>query len=100
MRLSGGERQRISIARAFLRNAPVLILDEPTSAVDTASESAIIDAMERLVENRTTFMIAHRMSTLRNCDVRLRVEFGGLVKSVANGRDSVWNTNLAELPCG
>lgn len=97
MRLSGGERQRISIARAFLRNAPVLILDEPTSAVDTASESAIIDAMERLMQNRTTFMIAHRVSTLRNCDLRLRVDFEGLVKSVAHEKDSVWNSSLGEL---
>lgn len=97
MRLSGGERQRISIARAFLRDAPVLILDEPTSAVDTASESAIIDAMERLMQNRTTFMIAHRMSTLRNCDLRLRVEFGGLVKSVSHETDLVWKTSFAEL---
>jgi len=77
MRLSGGERQRISIARAFLRNAPVLILDEPTSAVDTASECAIIDAMERLMQNRTAFMIAHRLSTLRKCDLRMHIEPGG-----------------------
>jgi ATP-binding cassette subfamily B protein len=77
MRLSGGERQRISIARAFLRNAPVLILDEPTSAVDTASESAIIDAMERLMQNRTAFIIAHRLSTLRKCELRMHLELGG-----------------------
>jgi ATP-binding cassette, subfamily B, bacterial len=77
MRLSGGERQRISIARAFLRNAPVLILDEPTSAVDVASESAIINAMERLMQNRTAFIIAHRLSTLRNCELRMHLEPGG-----------------------
>jgi ATP-binding cassette, subfamily B, bacterial len=97
MRLSGGERQRISIARAFLRNAPVLILDEPTSAVDAASESAIIDAMERLMQNRTTFMIAHRISTLRNCDLRLRVELSGFVNSVDHETDSVWNNSFARL---
>jgi ATP-binding cassette, subfamily B, bacterial len=77
MRLSGGERQRISIARAFLCNAPVLILDEPTSAVDTASESAIIDAIERLMQNRTALMVAHRLSTLRKCELRMHLEPGG-----------------------
>jgi ATP-binding cassette, subfamily B, bacterial len=77
MRLSGGERQRISIARAFLRNAPVLILDEPTSAVDTVSESAIVDAIERLIKNRTVFMVAHRLSTLSKCKVRMHLELGG-----------------------
>src|SRR5213594_3481147 len=62
MRLSGGERQRISIARAFLKDTPVLILDEPTSSVDLRTEAAIIEAMERLMLGRTTFMIAHRPS--------------------------------------
>jgi ATP-binding cassette subfamily B protein len=71
MRLSGGERQRISIARAFLKDAPILLLDEPTSAVDSATEAAIVDAMERLMQGRTVFMIAHRLNTLRSCDVRL-----------------------------
>ncbi len=76
MRLSGGERQRISIARAFLKDAPILILDEPTSSVDTKTETAIIDAMERLMRNRTTFMIAHRLSTLQRCDLMLTLEHG------------------------
>ena len=76
MTLSGGERQRIALARAFLRNAPILILDEPTSAVDTATESRIVEAINRLMQGRTTFMIAHRLSTLESCDVRLRVEAG------------------------
>src|SRR5258708_1962413 len=61
MRLSGGERQRISLARAFLKDAPILILDEPTSAVDARTEASIMDAMERLMRGRTTFMIAHRL---------------------------------------
>src|SRR5439155_1573171 len=65
MRLSGGERQRISLARAFLKDAPILILDEPTSSVDTETESTIMEAMERLMHGRTTFMIAHRLSTLK-----------------------------------
>ena len=78
MKLSGGERQRISLARAFLKDAPVLILDEPTSSVDTRTEGLIMEAMERLMQGRTTFMIAHRLSTLDRCDVRLRVADGRL----------------------
>src|SRR5262249_22322964 len=64
MLLSGGERQRISLARAFLKNAPLLVLDEPTSSVDVKTESGILEAMERLARGRTTFMIAHRLGTL------------------------------------
>lgn len=79
MRLSGGERQRIAIARAFLKDAPILILDEPTSALDVSTESAIMEAMERLMLGRTTFMIAHRLSTLEHCDMRLVIEHGHLV---------------------
>jgi ATP-binding cassette subfamily B protein len=78
MSLSGGERQRISLARAFLKDAPILILDEPTSAVDTRTEASIMDALERLVRGRTTFMIAHRLSTLDKCDLRLLLENGRL----------------------
>src|SRR5215210_1950459 len=62
MRLSGGERQRISLARAFLRDSPILILDEPTSSVDVATQATIMEAMERLMRGRTTIMIAHRLS--------------------------------------
>jgi ABC-type cobalamin/Fe3+-siderophores transport system ATPase subunit len=76
MRLSGGERQRISLARAFLKDAPILILDEPTSSVDQGTEAGIMAAMERLMQGRTTFMIAHRINTLRNCELLLRVEDG------------------------
>jgi len=76
MRLSGGERQRIALARAFLKNAPILILDEPTSSVDMKTESGIMEAMERLMRGRTTFMIAHRLSTLENCDVLLVLKDG------------------------
>ena len=74
MRLSGGERQRISLARAFLRDAPVLILDEPTSAVDLATERAISEALDRLVQGRTTFLITHRYSMLEGVDQILQVE--------------------------
>lgn len=79
MRLSGGERQRIALARAFLRDAPILILDEPTSSVDMKTESGIIDAMERLMHGRTTFMIAHRLTTLESCDLLLVIENGRLM---------------------
>ena len=79
MMLSGGERQRIALARAFLKDAPILILDEPTSAVDVRSETLILEALERLMEGRTTLIVAHRMSTLERCDLRLELEHGRLV---------------------
>ena len=82
MRLSGGERQRIGVARAFLKDAPVLLLDEPTSSVDMRTERAIMMATERLMQGRTTFLIAHRMSTLEHCDIRLEIEHGRLVSAV------------------
>jgi ATP-binding cassette subfamily B protein len=80
MRLSGGERQRIALARAFLKNAPILILDEPTSAVDVKTESVIIEAMNRLMQGRTTFIITHRPSMLKNCNQELVVEGGRLIR--------------------
>jgi ATP-binding cassette subfamily B protein len=83
VRLSGGERQRISLARAFLKDAPVLILDEPTSSVDVRTEAAIMSAMHRLMEGRTTFMIAHRLSTLDGCNQRIEVD-GGRVSQVTH----------------
>jgi ATP-binding cassette subfamily B protein len=79
MQLSGGERQRISLARAFIKNAPVLILDEPTSSVDIRTEAQIIEALERLMEGRTTFVITHRLDALKTCDVILHIEKGRLV---------------------
>ena len=80
LRLSGGERQRISLARAFLKDAPILILDEPTSSVDVRTEAAIMGAMERLMAGRTTLMIAHRLSTLERCDLRLELEDGRIAQ--------------------
>ncbi len=74
MLLSGGERQRISLARAFLKDAPILILDEPTSSVDVRTESTIMEATQRLIEGRTSLMIAHRFSALSGCDMLLHVE--------------------------
>jgi len=79
-RLSGGERQRIAIARAFLKAAPVLILDEPTSSVDVATELLIVEALDRLMANRTTFIIAHRLSTIRRADQVLVMDEGRLVQ--------------------
>ena len=84
LRLSGGERQRISLARAFLKDAPILILDEPTSSIDGRTESAIMEAMDRLMQGRTTLMIAHRLSTLRNCDLLLKLSAGRVIEQSAD----------------
>jgi ABC-type multidrug transport system fused ATPase/permease subunit len=78
--LSGGERQRIAVARAFLKNAPILILDEPTSSIDSRTEQVILDALERLMIGRTTFMIAHRLATVRHADQILVMNHGRLVQ--------------------
>lgn len=80
MQLSGGERQRISLARAFIKDAPLLILDEPTSSVDVGTEANIMEAMGRLMEGRTTFLITHRLDTLGNCDLLIHLEKGKLVE--------------------
>jgi len=80
MSLSGGERQRISLARAFLKNAPILILDEPTSAVDGDTEARIMEAMDCLMHGRTTLLIAHRLSTLQHCDHLLVLKNGRVVE--------------------
>jgi len=78
--LSGGERQRIALARAFLRDAPLLILDEPTSSVDLKTEAVILEALERLMRGRTVFLVTHRPSTWEMCDLGLQLERGRLVK--------------------
>ena len=80
MKLSGGERQRISLARAFLKNAPILILDEPTSSLDVHTEAAILETIQELMKGKTTLMIAHRASTLRNCNMILVLEEGRVTR--------------------
>jgi ATP-binding cassette subfamily B protein len=80
VRLSGGERQRICVARAFLKDAPILILDEPTSSIDSKTEAIILDALDELMIGRTTFMIAHRLSTIRHADVIATLDCGLLVE--------------------
>jgi ATP-binding cassette subfamily B protein/subfamily B ATP-binding cassette protein MsbA len=76
--LSGGERQRLAIARAFLKDAPVLLLDEPTASLDAHTESEIVNALERLMRGRTTLIVAHRLSTLRNASRIFVIEDGVL----------------------
>ena len=79
-RLSGGERQRVSIARAILKNAPILILDEATSALDTESEREVQKALENLMKGKTTFVIAHRLSTIINANRIIVVKDGAIVE--------------------
>jgi subfamily B ATP-binding cassette protein MsbA len=80
VKLSAGQRQRISIARAILRDARILLLDEATSALDAASEALVQEALDRLMQHRTTFIIAHRLSTVRDVDRILVVQDGQIVE--------------------
>ena len=83
MRLSGGERQRIAIARALLKNAPILILDEATSALDSESEALVQSALQNLMSGRTVVVIAHRLSTMRRAD-RIAVIEGGAIADIGS----------------
>lgn len=78
--LSGGQRQRLALARAFLKNSPILILDEPTAALDAETEAAVLRALERLRQDRTVFVVAHRLSTVRQADVLLVLQAGQIIE--------------------
>ena len=80
-KLSGGERQRLTIARALLKNPPILILDEATSQLDTGSERIVQDALNKLIQGRTVFVVAHRLSTVRNASKIIVVDKGEIVES-------------------
>jgi ABC-type multidrug transport system fused ATPase/permease subunit len=93
VKLSGGQKQRLSIARAVLKDAPILILDEATYSVDTETELLIQQALERLMKGRTTFIIAHRLSTVRNADVIVVLE-GKQVVEMGSHEDLVKRQGL------
>ena len=95
--LSGGERQRIAIARAVLKDAPILILDEPTSALDSDSEHAVVEALQRLMRGRTTFIIAHRLSTIRNATKIVVLEHGRVVEEGSHAQLLLAAGRYAEL---
>lgn len=98
VQLSGGERQRVSIARALLRNAPILILDEPTSSLDARAEAHIFDALRTLMQNRTTFVIAHRLSTVRHAD-KILVLDGGRVAGFGRHEENLESVPLYRELC-
>jgi ABC-type multidrug transport system fused ATPase/permease subunit len=93
--ISGGERQRICVARAFLKDAPILILDEPTSSIDSKTEGVILDALDDLMEGRTSFMIAHRLSTVRHADQIIVLSQGRIVERGTHdelvGREGIYH---------
>jgi ATP-binding cassette subfamily B protein/subfamily B ATP-binding cassette protein MsbA len=106
--LSGGERQRLSIARALLKNAPILILDEPTSALDVETEEALLQALDRLTHGRATFIIAHRLSTVRRADRIVVLSAGRIAESGTHDQllkrgelyASFYNLQFGDRPAG
>ena len=96
-KLSGGQRQRISIARAILKNPPILILDEATSSVDTRTEMQIQKAMDNLMKGRTSFVIAHRLSTIRDADLILVMKDGDIIEQGTHDELLAKNGFYAEL---
>ena len=97
VRLSGGERQRISIARALLKDAPILILDEATSALDSDSEAEVQRALENLMTGRTTLVIAHRFSTIRKVDRIIVIAEGRIVEKGSTRSCGNWVENTEEF---
>ena len=95
--LSGGQRQRLSIARAFLKDAPILILDEPTSALDTHTERALLDCLRELMRGRTTFIIAHRLSTVRHANVIVVLDKGHIVEQGSHEELLRQGTHYAQM---
>jgi ABC-type multidrug transport system fused ATPase/permease subunit len=96
--LSGGERQRLSIARAILKNAPILILDEPTSSLDAISEEIVFSALRRLRSGRTTIVIAHRLSTVRDADCILVLD-GGRIAAKGRHQQLLQTSELYQRMC-
>jgi ABC-type multidrug transport system fused ATPase/permease subunit len=96
--ISGGQRQRVSIARAFLKDAPILILDEPTAALDTLAERAVLRALTELRQNRTTFVIAHRLSSVRDAD-RILVMDAGVIVAQGRHRELLESSSLYRELC-
>jgi len=98
VRLSGGQRQRLCIARAILRDAPILILDEATSALDSESEAAVQMALNNLMRNRTTFVIAHRLSTIMNADKIVVIE-NGRIQDIGRHQELLQRCPLYQKLC-
>jgi len=97
LKLSGGEKQRVAIARVLLKNPPLLILDEATSSLDSISEQAILGALNEVSRQRTTLVIAHRLSTVRDADTILVMDHGQIVESGAHGELLAKNGYYAKL---
>ena len=95
--MSGGQRQRLGIARVMIRNSPLLLMDEPTAALDSESEKQVIDALERLMKGRTVIMIAHRLSTIRDADKILVINGGVVAESGSHDELMALNGIYADL---